>query len=490
MASSGVAPVVVPPKLGSYTFERELGRGATATVYMAVNCWSKVKMAIKVVPKNLDIKNLVNSGTVKREIAVMKLLNHPNILSLCKVEEDENNLYMVMELAPDGNMSTIAENHPELEQARELFRQVATAVAYMHSKRVCHHDIKLENVLLILKDDTYTTKLADFGMAVVMREGTLLEEYCGSIPYMSPEMMQRKPFDGVKSDVWSLGVLLYTLLKGELPFDSTQEEYVEQLKDLDHSTLLDDPAIDPDARDLLHNMLALDPESRYTSEQVLKHKWVGATLELEPLPFTTGCLGSRADIDEFVFASLVDLGFCSAGSEDALRTELVESKSSQARAYYYMLQEWSVKHEGHMTRARANTATGGRMPPPLAALARYAQENVSVASLISRNRSDEQVVVGGVVDRVGSADSDTVLNRLKVFLDQHTVKCNKMSYGYLCLSKNKKCKVVVLVESHHRRPTAVRIALASGSVEAFHEFCRKYPKEGLFPDCHGAREPS
>ena len=367
MSSSSNAPVAVPQRVGLYKMGKELGVGATAVVCEAVHCITGRAVAIKAVPKNRHSVNLISSEIIAREIAIMKLLDHPGILHLYSVEEDAENLYMVMELAPDGQLCDLAEKGVTPEDAHGFFRQIVAAIAYMHSQCVCHHDIKLENILM----NGNNIKLADFGMAVVMREGVLLEDFCGSLPYVSPEMVCCEPFDGVKSDAWSLGVLLYTLLTGNLPIGGTNEEMTNQIAHLERVDVPDTPTVSPDARDLLNHLLVRSSE-RFTTQQILQHPYVAGSVPLPlptPLSFTTPCLESAAAIDKRVFASLLALGICSEDAQEALQTELLQSKRSQARAYYYLLQRWYAPpvdtRAQTMTRSRAQTLCAGQMPTNL-----------------------------------------------------------------------------------------------------------------------------
>ncbi|KAI4813328.1 hypothetical protein KUCAC02_024660 [Chaenocephalus aceratus] len=186
------------PHVGNYRLLKTIGKGNFA----------KVKLA----------RHVLTGRELFREVRIMKLLNHPNIVKLFEVIETEKTLYLVMEYASGGEVFDylVAHGRMKEKEARAKFRQIVSAVQYCHQRRIVHRDLKAENLLL---DADMNIKIADFGFSNEFTVGSKLDTFCGSPPYAAPELFQGKKYDGPEVDVWSLGVILYTLVSGSLPFD-------------------------------------------------------------------------------------------------------------------------------------------------------------------------------------------------------------------------------------------------------------------------------
>ncbi|XP_072895833.1 MAP/microtubule affinity-regulating kinase 3a isoform X4 [Hemitrygon akajei] len=203
----------------------------------------------------------------------MKCLNHPNIVKLFEVIETEKTLYLVMEYASGGEVFDylVAHGRMKEKEARAKFRQIVSAVQYCHQKQIVHRDLKAENLLL---DADMNIKIADFGFSNEFIIGNKLDTFCGSPPYAAPELFQGKKYDGPEVDVWSLGVILYTLVSGSLPFDG------QNLKELRERVLRGKYRIpfymSTDCENLLKRFLVLNPSKRGTLEQIMKDRWINA----------------------------------------------------------------------------------------------------------------------------------------------------------------------------------------------------------------------
>ncbi|GBP73723.1 hypothetical protein EVAR_103185_1 [Eumeta japonica] len=174
------------------------------------------KVAIKIIDKSrLDEDNLKKTF---REIAIMKRLRHPHVVRLYQVMESANTIYLVTEYAPNGEIfdHLVSQGRMTEAEAARAFAQMVAAVGYCHSRGVVHRDLKAENLLL---DADMNIKLADFGFSNEFVAGGALATWCGSPPYAAPELFEGRRYDGPKADIWSLGVVLYVLVCGALPFD-------------------------------------------------------------------------------------------------------------------------------------------------------------------------------------------------------------------------------------------------------------------------------
>lgn len=195
--------------VGPYRLEKTLGKGQTGLVKLGVHCITGRKVAVKIVNKEKLSESVLMK--VEREIAIMKLIEHPHVLGLFDVYENKKYLYLILEHVSGGELFDYLVRKGRLtpREARKFFRQIISAIEFCHSHSVCHRDLKPENLLL---DDRNNIRVADFGMASLQLEQSLLETSCGSPHYACPEVIRGEKYDGRKADVWSSGVILYALL--------------------------------------------------------------------------------------------------------------------------------------------------------------------------------------------------------------------------------------------------------------------------------------
>ncbi|KAG8434488.1 hypothetical protein GDO86_012749 [Hymenochirus boettgeri] len=205
-----------PVRVGFYDIERTLGKGNFAVVKLARHRITKTEVAIKIIDKSqLDSVNLEK---IYREVQIMKMLDHPHIIKLYQVMETKNMLYLVTEYAKNGEIFDYLANHGRLNEseARRKFWQILSAVEYCHRRNIVHRDLKAENLLL---DNHMNIKIADFGFGNFYKTGEPLATWCGSPPYAAPEVFEGQQYEGPQLDIWSMGVVLYVLVCGALPFD-------------------------------------------------------------------------------------------------------------------------------------------------------------------------------------------------------------------------------------------------------------------------------
>lgn len=256
-------------RVGFYDIERTIGKGNFAVVKLARHRITKTEVAIKIIDKSqLDRNNLQK---VYREVQIMKLLDHPHIIKLYQVMETKSMIYLVSEYASQGEIFDFIANHGRMSEsmARRKFWQILSAVDYCHSRRIVHRDLKAENLLL---DTNMNIKIADFGFSNFYMPGEQLATWCGSPPYAAPEVFEGKKYTGPEIDIWSLGVVLYVLVCGALPFDGST---LQTLRDRVLSGRFRIPYfMSSDCEHLVRKMLVLDPLKRYTMEQVKRHKWM------------------------------------------------------------------------------------------------------------------------------------------------------------------------------------------------------------------------
>ncbi|KAJ6474707.1 kinase-like domain-containing protein, partial [Mycena vitilis] len=197
----------------------------------------------------------------------------PHVTQMYEVIATESSIWIVTELCSGGELFDYLVEKGRLseDETKIIFGQLCLAVGYLHDKGIVHRDLKLENVLL---DERCRVKLGDFGFTREFERGTYMETFCGTTGYASPEMLQGRKYLGPEVDVWSLGIILYCLLTGTLPFDDDDEDLMRQKIIVGK---FEDPEwLSNESRDLIKNILHQDPTKRLPISQILTHAWFTA----------------------------------------------------------------------------------------------------------------------------------------------------------------------------------------------------------------------
>ncbi|OCT81867.1 hypothetical protein XELAEV_18024374mg [Xenopus laevis] len=359
--------------VGPYRLEKTLGKGQTGLVKLGVHCVTCQKVAIKIVNREKLSESVLMK--VEREIAILKLIEHPHVLKLHDVYENKKYLYLILEHVSGGELFDYLVKKGRLtpKEARKFFRQIISALDFCHSHSICvppgqsdtdpagdshssrqegisgrlvarrrgdlstHRDLKPENLLL---DEKNNIRIADFGMASLQVGDSLLETSCGSPHYACPEVIRGEKYDGRKADIWSCGVILFALLVGALPFD---DDNLRQLLEKVKRGVFHMPHfIPPDCQNLLCGMIEVDPTKRLTLEAIQKHTWyIGGKNEPEPeqaVPrkVQIGSLPSMEDVDRDVLESMHSLG-CFRDRNKLLQDLLSEEENQEKMIYFLLL---------------------------------------------------------------------------------------------------------------------------------------------------------
>ena len=254
--------MICPNKIGPYHLKETLGTGSFGTVKLAYRQDLNQNFACKIISKQ-TVDQMECPGKFEQEIRIMQQLHHPRIVQLYGIYKDTLNYYIVTELCPKGELLTQIVKYKRIPEstAKIYIFQLIDAILFCHTLGICHRDLKPENILL---DSNGCVKLSDFGFSKFF-DG-LTSTHCGSFAYSAPEIYENESYDPMKSDIWSIGIVLYTLLAGQLPWiRNNQKEMVQLIKDVKiyypiHFTQA--------AIDFLKKILVKDPKMRPTAKEL------------------------------------------------------------------------------------------------------------------------------------------------------------------------------------------------------------------------------
>lgn len=253
-----------------YEIYETIGTGGFAKVKLACHILTGEMVAIKIMDKNALGSDLPR---IKTEIDALKNLRHQHICQLYHVLETTNKIFMVLEYCPGGELFDyiISQDRLSEEETRVVFRQIVSAVAYVHSQGYAHRDLKPENLLF---DEYHKIKLIDFGLCAKPKgnKDYHLQTCCGSLAYAAPELIQGKSYLGSEADVWSMGILLYVLMCGFLPFDD--DNVMVLYKKIMKGKYEVPKWLSPSSILLLQQMLQVDPKKRISVKNLLSHPWI------------------------------------------------------------------------------------------------------------------------------------------------------------------------------------------------------------------------
>ncbi|KAK3110778.1 serine/threonine-protein kinase gin4 [Teratosphaeriaceae sp. CCFEE 6253] len=363
--------------IGHWQLGKTIGKGGCSRVRVVRHRFRDQYGAVKIITRSTaestraqSLANLIESTKgnasfsatgqkpipfgLEREIAVMKLLEHQNIVRLYDVWENRNELYLIMEYVDGGELFHYVDERKGLpeDEAVYIFRQIVSALLYCHRMLICHRDLKPENILLNKKD--LTVKLIDFGMAALQPKGRLLSTPCGSPHYAAPEVVSSKPYDGTQADVWSCGVILYVMLTGTTPFNYSQDGDIRALfRDIARARYWMPPDLSLEAKDLITRIFKPDPGRRITMDGVWEHPLLhkyDKDFGFEGKAGTKeAAIGAEPTIDQWKIKRIQDIDreilrnmrtLWHSDSEQTLIQKLLSSDLNQEKLFYAAL----IKH--------------------------------------------------------------------------------------------------------------------------------------------------
>ena len=288
--------------IDEYLIKETIGKGTFSTVKLGEHIKTKQKVAIKILNKE-KIKAKEDLVRIKREIKILQMMDHPNIIKTYKIIENEKNYFIIMEYCQGGELFNYIVDKEKLDEneASMFFYQLINALEYIHSLGIAHRDLKPENLLLI---ENKIIKIIDFGLSNYFNGEQNLETPCGSPSYASPEIIKGETYNGFSIDIWASGIIMFAMLCGYLPFDDDEEDEDDssernksegnnknknnfstsndESNESDNEVLfqkilegkVDFPEyLSKDSIDLMKKILVIEPEKRIQIKDIKKHKF-------------------------------------------------------------------------------------------------------------------------------------------------------------------------------------------------------------------------
>ena len=324
-------------KIGDYIIKKEIDHGKYSKIFLAIHEPTKVKVAIKIINKSLLFSNEKDKSRVMNEISILKKVYHNNIIKLYEIIETEKKIYLIMEYCDCGELfSYIVDNEylPE-EEACKYFQEIISSLSYLHSQNIAHRDIKPENILLTTDKKELKCKLIDFGIS--KKNSHFLETPCGTPMYVSPEMYLEKEYDGKISDIWSVGVLLYSMVFGFLPF--SEDDQNKNKENIINGIYEIPEEASEELKDLIKHLLNVDTKKRYNCDDIKNHPWFKL---IQPEYFRPGLIieKNKIPIDDNIVKKCGEIGY----DESLVINSVKENKYDRNSAVYYLILSKNIKN--------------------------------------------------------------------------------------------------------------------------------------------------
>ena len=319
----------LPKNIGPYEIVEKIKDGGYSKIYKAKSCYTGDFVAIKAIDKMCFQESVEDVLLMIRQTEVLKILKHRNLVSLYEIIESTRYFYLIMDYLPNGDLieRIIKQKRFKEEEALNIFSQLVDALYYMHKNDICHRDIRTEKILF---DKNNKPKLVGFSYSTFYTQGKKIRDNYGSLCYACPEIIQNDYYNPELADVWSLGVVLYVMICGYLPFSEDDDDKNKELiikGDVDYP-----PEISNKVKDLLKHMLDINPTKRYNFQRIIKHPWFKPYNEST---LTGGCNIYKMiyPIDERILKIIVIYGF----KKKQIDMDLKQNKFSEGTGLYKQL---------------------------------------------------------------------------------------------------------------------------------------------------------
>ncbi|CAD8148519.1 unnamed protein product [Paramecium pentaurelia] len=327
--------------IGNYLIGKTLGFGTFGKVKMVTHEQSGEKVAIKILEKDRIVET-ADVERVQREIHILKLVRHPHIIQLYEIIETPKHIFLVMEMVSGGELFDYIVKNTKLEEveACKLFQELIAGIEYLHKIRVVHRDLKPENLLL---DKNKNLKIVDFGLSNTYKNEELLKTACGSPCYAAPEMIAGQKYQGLKVDLWSSGVILFACLCGYLPFEDQNTSAL--YKKILSGTYQMPSHLSRDAQSMISGILTVDPEKRFTIEDIRNHPWFKLYRRSYEIPPGIVVGYNQIPIDQDILKQLKSFGI----DIDYAQRCLDANKHNDVTTFYHLLLKRHLVNGGRST---------------------------------------------------------------------------------------------------------------------------------------------
>jgi serine/threonine protein kinase len=375
-----------PPAVRGYRLERLLGQGSYGRVFRATRLSDEQVVAVKLIVYEDDL----DLDYLQREIAIHRLIRHPNIVRCYDAfAVDESTLAIVLEYVRGEELfdKITASGYLAESTSREIFRQLVSAIGYLQTFLIVHRDLKPENVMINMN---FVVKLTDFGFANVIDGVRRMSSWCGSLSYMSPEVMQQRAYTGPEVDIWSLGIVLYTMVTGKMLFNSSDTKSITRDHDKLKVQQLPVPRhVSHECAELLRAMLDPHQTSRPTIEWVARHPWTCQGFEGPP----DFCIPEQPldvkRVRDKLLAELIEIGGFTE-TPDHLRQAIMHHPASRAGVMYRLLKrkyKFDEKHRG--TRDSHSPTNGSEARRYWTERMAYTYRRIKIEKLATVDSSDK-----------------------------------------------------------------------------------------------------
>ena len=318
----------IPKNIGPYELKEKIIDGCYCKIYLGKSKYTGDKVAIKVIEKIFFLENMEDLLLIKRQIEILKIIKHRNILTLYEIYESRDFIFLIMEYIPGKNLCEmiVTKRRFSEEEAKKIFVQIVDALDYLHRMNICHRNITSNHILF---DINNIPKLISFSYSTFYDKNQELKDSFGSLCHSCPEIISESPYKPELSDTWSLGTVLYTMVAGYLPFS---EENDEKNKELIVCGKVEYPnEMSNKLKDLLRHMMEPNPNKRYDLNKIMKHPWFKPYNE----KLIGGCnfLKMIVPVDKKIMNIIKKLGF----DKEKIKKDLIKNKYNQGTGLYKLL---------------------------------------------------------------------------------------------------------------------------------------------------------